>query len=167
MAFRKKSSDAKLRNYNLFLDFKVRWNTLYLMLERFYKFKFIINSITLDPSEIPNITLKQKKNIENLRIYSNDWELIESLVCVLKPFYEATLRLQKTTCTMFGLSKIIEKVLLKWCTKQIATSTNRNIKILTKILYEHLNKHLVDKISASQKIDCLVLNLKTYEFIFF
>ena len=159
LAFRKISSDARLKQNNLFLDFKVRWNSLYLMIERFFKYKQVVNTITLDPKVIPNLTAKQKRKIENLAFYSNDWDLIEVLIGVLKPFYEATLRLQKTRCTMFGLSKIIEKALLKWCQKQSTTSKNKNAEVLIQVLHESLKKHFEDKISATQKRESLVITL--------
>ena len=158
LAFKKISSDAKLKENNLFLNFKVRWNSLYLMIERFIKYKQVVNTITLNPSVIPNLSTKQKRKIENLMIFGNDWELIEVLIVVLKPFYDATLRLQKTSYTMFGLCKIIEKALLKWCQKQSSTTKNKNIRVLTQVLHENLNKHFVDKISASQKRESLVIN---------
>jgi len=128
------------------------------MIERFIKYKQVINTITLDPSVIPNLSTNQKRKIENLMIFENDWELIDVLIVVLKPFYDATLRLQKTSCTMFGLSKIIEKALLKWCQKQSLTTKNKNIRVLTQVLHENLKKHFVDKISASQKRESLVIN---------
>jgi hypothetical protein len=53
------------------------------MIERFFKYKQVVNTITLDPKVIPNLTAKQKRKIENLAFYSNDWDLIEVLIGVL------------------------------------------------------------------------------------
>lgn len=44
---------------NLILDFHVRWNTTYLLLERFLKFKDIIKTMTLAPDKIDGINKKK------------------------------------------------------------------------------------------------------------
>ena len=40
------------------LDFHVRWNTTYEMLNRFISLKSIVNEITMNAELIPNISVK-------------------------------------------------------------------------------------------------------------
>jgi hypothetical protein len=40
---------------NFYHDFKIRWNTTYIMLDRSLKFKAVINEITHNFQSIPNL----------------------------------------------------------------------------------------------------------------
>ena len=42
---------------NFYHDFKVRWNTTYTMLTRFVTLKRVVNDMTYNASEIPNISV--------------------------------------------------------------------------------------------------------------
>ena len=44
-------------NENFYHDFKVRWNTTYVMIDRALKLKSIINDITHNSDSIPNLTV--------------------------------------------------------------------------------------------------------------
>jgi hypothetical protein len=72
------------------MDFHVRWNTSYLMLERLLKFKDIINSMTIKPEKIDGIKKDGIEKLKKLNISSSEWELIEILVKIIKPFLSAT-----------------------------------------------------------------------------
>ena len=57
-------------NENLYHDFKVRWNTTYVMVDRSLKLKPVINEITHNSTSIPNLTVKLISTLLNI-IYCN------------------------------------------------------------------------------------------------
>ena len=52
----KKKSDFE-NGTNYYHDFKVRWNTTYVMMTRFIQLKQVVNDITCNSDEIPNISV--------------------------------------------------------------------------------------------------------------
>jgi hypothetical protein len=56
------------------IDFHVRWNTTYLMLERFYEIKIVVDGITCNPQLIQGISKKQERNLKNLILKAKNWE---------------------------------------------------------------------------------------------
>ena len=45
---------------NFYHDFKIRWNTTFIMIDRALKLKVIINDITHNSESIPNLNVSQK-----------------------------------------------------------------------------------------------------------
>lgn len=74
-----KAQEKKLEYVNLIIDFHVRWNTTFLMLNRFIKFKEIINNITLAPEKIDGITKQNINKLKKLNLSNPEWELIDTL----------------------------------------------------------------------------------------
>ena len=59
----KRSREIKLPHETFIIDFEVRWNTTFNMLERFLEFKILIDEITINPHVINGLTqspLKKK-----------------------------------------------------------------------------------------------------------
>ena len=48
---------------NFYHDFKVRWNTTFVMIDRSLKLKSLINEITYNSSVIPNLQVFTDKHI--------------------------------------------------------------------------------------------------------
>ena len=72
------------------IDFHVRWNTTYIMLDRFLTFKRIITEITSAPDLIEGFTRSQKRQLMQLKPSETSWVIIESLRNVLQRFFIAT-----------------------------------------------------------------------------
>jgi hypothetical protein len=53
----KKKEELKI-DANFYQDFKVRWNTTYLMLTRFLELKNVVNDMTYNSTKIPNLKVK-------------------------------------------------------------------------------------------------------------
>ncbi len=69
----------------------LRWNSTYQMIDRFLKFKLIVKSITSTAeSLIEGIKKNDAKKLKDLMLSDSEWELIEVLHKLLKPFAEAT-----------------------------------------------------------------------------
>ena len=86
MFFFKKTHEVVRKEMNLILDFHVRWNSVYLMLNRLKKFKDIVNLITTQPSKIPGLSSQQKASLIGLKLTIGEWEFVECLFYVLAHF---------------------------------------------------------------------------------
>ena len=164
-------------NENFYNDFKVRWNTTYIMIDRALKLKTVINEITNNSESIPNLTvhfikfyninlksiilfknkLPQKKKLNELIIRPEEWTLLETLNGLLAPFYFATKHIQQQSFPSLSSSKIISNSLIVDYEKRSSMSNkNVNERILSKVLSQNLQKHLHDKINESKKRAALV-----------
>ena len=52
----KRSREIKLPHETFIIDFEVRWNTTFNMLERFLEFKILIDEFTINPHVIDGLT---------------------------------------------------------------------------------------------------------------
>ena len=131
-------------------DFFVRWNTTYLMLERFYTMKAIVDEMTCNPQIINGITSNQEKTLNWNILSQEDWETIAILIKLLKPFSIASTMLQRRKFETLALSKAIESIIFR-AFEQFLKSTNSRELTLASALNEYLQRHLDFKISDKQK----------------
>lgn len=154
----KKASELKLNVEVLILDFQVRWNSTYLMLARLVKFKGIIYEITSQTDKINGLRNKQIEKCKKLEITNDDWEIIESVNKVLKPFYDVTNLVSGSNYQTLSLAKpaeyIIKTALQTYINENAETST---IFILSNLLLESLDYYFNFKMSAYQKTLSLVI----------
>ena len=116
----------------LILDFHVRWNTTYLMLQRFNCYKEIVNEMTINPQIINGISSKQRKNLSECIFLENDWGHLSSLVAVLKPFYTATLLVSGQKYHTLYLAKYVTDSLKSFLENETENSFLSDLK--TKLL---------------------------------
>ena len=138
------------------IDFSVRWNTTFLMLERFYKLKLIVDEITCNPQLIHGIQIKSERKLRSLVINKDDWEAVVLMIKLLKPFYKASIMLQGQKYQTLSMAKVIETILLEYYTNLDSTN-NEEIHVANK-LKDYLKTYLVTKISREQKRTSLVTN---------
>jgi hypothetical protein len=75
----------------------------------------------------------------------------------LKPFYTATIMLQNQSYQSLSTSKIIENSFINFFEKKSSdTNPNENEKLLSRVIFQSIEKHLVTKISTQQKNVTLV-----------
>ncbi|CAF1428533.1 unnamed protein product [Adineta steineri] len=86
-----KKKPIKLKR--VILDFRIRWNTTYIMGSRFLAISTIITDITLSPNHEIGLRKIQYQKLRNLSLSRDDWLYLLALKCVLRPFYEATVLL--------------------------------------------------------------------------
>ena len=80
----------KLRRLHLIMDCATRWNSTYKMLERAWYLKDAV------PAFMAKQSNKFRKEHGHLLPTSVEWDLIEMLLYVLRPFYECTIILEPT-----------------------------------------------------------------------
>ena len=71
---------------------EIRWNTTFVMLDRFLQYRFILHGLNSQPFKIPHITPAQYKTISSKKFeFSNsDWRHITDLHTALKRFFVST-----------------------------------------------------------------------------
>ena len=75
---------------NVALDFRIRWNTTYVMISRFISLSSIITDITLSSSIESGLNKNQCKKLRELSFSRLDRLILTALKAVLFPFYHAT-----------------------------------------------------------------------------
>jgi len=76
----------------LVTDIKIRWNTTFIMVDRFVTHQAIIDDINSRPFKIPKISSVQQLILgsKKFEFTNDDWCTIKDLQTVLKPFFGAT-----------------------------------------------------------------------------
>ena len=72
-------------------DISTRWNSSYYAWNRLVKLKGYIQALI--PELINNLDVNAKKDgkqLEQIMINSDEWELLQELILILEPFEEAT-----------------------------------------------------------------------------
>lgn len=76
----------------LVIDFEVRWNSTYIMIDRFIIHRGILNEITTEPLKIPGINVFQQMSLRSsaFQFSGTDWSQLVDIHSLLKPFFVAT-----------------------------------------------------------------------------
>lgn len=151
-----KAKASSIDNCDFILDFCVRWNTSYLMLERFYHLKLIVDEITCNPQLILGIQLRHERKLRSLVMTKDDWDAVVLMVKLLKPFYKASVMLQGQKYQTLSMAKVVETILIEYYANLEASNT-KEFHVANR-LNEYLKAHLVTKISREQKRTSLVTN---------
>jgi hypothetical protein len=86
-----KATDPPIKS-TLVTDFVIRWNTTFIMTNRFINYRSIIDNINSQPLKIPHISTTQQTKIGSKRFefINDDWCKLNDLQDVLKPFFVTT-----------------------------------------------------------------------------
>ena len=146
----KRSKEIKLPHETFIIDFEVRWNTTFNMLERFLEFKILIDEITINPHVIEGLIQSSlQRKLKDCFLDTNDWNLVKSLIKLLKPFKKVTDMLQGYKYETLSLSKAAEIILFNYF-ENFNNENSEEEEIIKEKIVEYLNKHLVSKISSEQ-----------------
>ncbi|CAF4494341.1 unnamed protein product, partial [Rotaria sp. Silwood2] len=76
----------------LVTDIELRWNSTFIMVDRFITHQAIIDDINSRPFKVPSISSVQQLKLGNKKFEftNDDWGTIKDLQTVLKPFFGAT-----------------------------------------------------------------------------
>jgi hypothetical protein len=88
---------------SLQLDCKSRWNSTHRLIETFIKYKKIINKLNSEKHDI-GLNYKQTKKLSSIELDKSDWNVIESIECVLEPFAQATTMISASQYPTVGTS---------------------------------------------------------------
>ena len=88
---------------SLRLDCKSRWSSTYRLIETLIKYKKIINKLNSEKHDI-GLNYKQTKKLSSIELDKSDWNVIESIECVLGPFAQATTMISASQYPTVGTS---------------------------------------------------------------
>lgn len=136
------------KSYSFILDFHVRWNSTYLMLERFFKLKEFVQELITSCDQIRGLDEKKKEKIRKLDLNRNEWSIIEFLIKILHPFYESTKLLSRRKYPTLSSCLIVYKLLSNFL-KTEDTRTEYAL-VVKEVLLENLDYHLKYKLNVEQ-----------------
>ncbi|CAF1627247.1 unnamed protein product [Rotaria magnacalcarata] len=86
-----KSMDPPVK-YTLITDIEIRWNTTFIMINRFTDYRSIIDDINSRPHQIPYLNPSQRPKFgsKNFEFTNDNWCQIHDLKKVLEPFMVST-----------------------------------------------------------------------------
>lgn len=128
----------------LILDFRIRWNTIYMMLARLIQFREVIEQITSFPDLINGVSQANRMKLKSLSITSNEWNLILTLESLLEPFFNVTKMLSGSNYKTSSIAYVLKNALTSIYTQEkIDTADTKSLLkgfILEKINF-YFNKH--------------------------
>ena len=89
------------------------------MIKRFFEFKSQIDEITHKAEIIIGITSHKVKSIKKLEIKYDEWEIIEDIIKVLKPFYESTVILSSSDYPTLSTAYFVRYCLISFLNKKL------------------------------------------------
>ena len=126
------------------------------MLKRFILLKSIVNDLTTNADMVPNLSAAQQLKLNESCFKVAEWDLISVLSKMLRPFYDATIHLQKTKFPLLSNAKLIESSLFEYFNNMIDTSSNELELWISERFVENLNRHLDHNLNDIQKAETQV-----------
>ena len=113
--------------YNeLVMDFRVRWNSSFEMLQRFIKLSSIINDVTFTAKTLDGVTSELASKLSRLTFSHDDWNWLSSLKFVLGPFEESTRLLSGRSYQTLALGKMVLNTLKDFLSRRKSGETMVN-----------------------------------------
>ncbi|CAG8681270.1 7485_t:CDS:2, partial [Cetraspora pellucida] len=100
--------------YQVIEDVSTRWNSSYLAWIRLKELRKVINYLVLMlPSELEQRDQLDDEYLKLVNLTENEWQLLDSLILLLKPFYDATTIFSGSNYPTFNLIYPTMKLLIK------------------------------------------------------
>ena len=119
----------------LVCDLRIRWNSTWLMLERFLMHRDVINSIISSPDRISGLEKKQKSKLRSFVMSHDDWEMVACIHHILHPFLIATKILSAQKYPTLGAAFYVARKL------EIFLSENDNDSPIVSVIKQNLRFH--------------------------
>lgn len=131
--------------YNeLVMDFRVRWNSSFEMLERFIKLSSVINDVTFTAKTSDGVTSELASKLSRLMFSHDDWHWLSSLKSVLGPFEQSTCLLSGRSYQTLAVGKMVLHTLKDILSRHKTGETMLNrLKVL---LLESFEKYCENKV---------------------
>ncbi|CAF4047465.1 unnamed protein product [Rotaria magnacalcarata] len=152
-----RSNDPPIKS-NLVTDFEIRWNTTFIMIDRFVIYRSIIDDINSRPFKIAHITSTQQVKLgsKEFEFNNDEWNRINDLHTVLKPFLIATKIISAKNYPTLSTTYSVQ-----YCLRHFLSESSENDSIWLKrfkvCLLEKFQLYFAQKISQYQRNTCLVV----------
>ncbi|CAF1506058.1 unnamed protein product [Rotaria magnacalcarata] len=134
---------------NAVLDFRIRWNTTYIMISRFIALSSIITDITVLPSIEIGLKKSQYEKLQQLSFSRLDWSILAALKNVSFPFYRATILLSGSKYPTLSIAYLVSTGLKNFLTKSKDDQPLEDA--LKKLLLAKFSYYFEQEISWEQK----------------
>ena len=146
------------------IDFPVRWNTTYMMLECFLFSCSIVINITQNSSNEIGLNMKQYKMLKELSFTRVDWSLLMSAKNVLQSFYEATVLLSGQKYNTIGISYIVIKSLKEYLGKSI-DNEEKFERLLKQNLLQNFEYYFGDTFITKEQYNASMVSFSEYFYV--
>lgn len=140
----------------LVCDLRIRWNSTWLMLDRFLVHRDVINSIISSPDRISGLEKKQKSKLRSFVMSHDDWEMVACIHHILHPFLIATKILSGHKYPTLGAAFYVARKL------EMFLSENENdspvVSVIKQSLRFHFKLYFQVKAPYRQK-ECLLVSV--------
>jgi len=141
---------------SLINDCKTRWDSTFLMAERILKLEPVIKELLKNHDWRSKLEGKNKKkrvfedqemNKElDISLSASDWNLLSTVVSLLKPFHEATLEFSKATANISKVVPMITTLLESVQEKRLELKPVKDLK-------KKIRRELTDRLGKVESID--------------
>ena len=140
--------EGDLGKKNLLIDFFIRWNTTYLMIERLIQFKSIVNTLTSTPENVVGLSRAKIRKLGLLHLDQEDWSNLNLLKKNLEPFYCATKMLSGRKYQTLSISFVVQKVLKSFYSEKVEDNKE---SILRAAIFDQLSDYIDQSIEKEKK----------------
>ena len=149
-----KADELKSSKGELVTDFRIRWNSTYLMINRFVSIRHIVNEITHTPTQVVGLRPEQERKLTHLSFSHFEWNWLIALEHVLQPFENATRILSGRNYQTLSIKQLVLNGLKSFLTTQKTGETMVNT--LKKLLLVKYNEHCENSIPKEERIAMMV-----------
>lgn len=146
-------------------DVRTRWNSTYLMLNTVKLYRDILSDMFKSKTTI-HLTSAQRKKVTRLELTSDMWDILSSILDVLRPFYSATKVLSGTRYPTMGATLYIVRTLEQYLETQESDQLLNNLKMKILKSFRDYIFHDQDQWNALKVRHSIhQFHLKHYEFV--
>ncbi|CAF3062539.1 unnamed protein product [Rotaria sp. Silwood2] len=149
--------EKKLPGDGLILDCIIRWNSCYLMLNRFVDYQTVIESMTiLHRNVIGNLSFSVVQHLKQMIFTEDDWDHLISVRNVLCKLYDACRWLSGKHYQTLSVVYVIKRGLSHVLTQSSSSPQAKIENIIKKYLLIVFKYHFDEKLSVEQKEAILI-----------
>jgi hypothetical protein len=141
---------------SLGLDMQIRWNSTYLMINNFLKYKKYVNEVTKYPQKISKIDKNMMNKLERMSFSQFDWELLELLQSVLKTFHLSTVLVSARKYSTLSISYFVQANIEFYLESESIGRHHLYQDMLKKKILKQFRKYFEDNMSQKQMENTLI-----------
>lgn len=150
------TDEQKSAKGELIIDFRIRWNSTYLMINRFINIRHIVNEITHTPTQVVGLRTEQERKLTDLSFNHFEWNWLIALEHVLQPFENATRILSGRDYQTLSIKQLVLNGLKSFLTTHKVGETMVNT--LKKLLLVQYHDYCENSMSKEERVAMMVRN---------
>jgi hypothetical protein len=135
----------------LALDMPIRWNSTFLMIKNFKRYREYVNMITKHPQEIERLDTKMLSKLESFTFSQLDWELLDLLEEILQSFFLSTVLVSARNYATLAISYFVQANIDYYLNNE---STHKHMLyqgFIKRRLLEQFTNYFDKKVTKAQK----------------